>query len=267
MLKTELKKIIFSPQYIICVVLLFALLMIGTVGFWSDTIGDETVSMLVHFLDAWDTYGNVYIAVPLLATVPVTFLLHDELNSGYIHFSLIRAGKGKYIVTKMVTGILSGMLMVLTAELLFTVTLVILTPGKINFLDQQQLLGDEPSFYLSLVNSGKGYVLYIIWALLAGLYGAVFSAMAAATSAVAQNKYVATVVPFLIFLLVENVIFHFMFVPLVLRAGFEAIFYPYFILEWMSGLPISLSTALIWILAGTVLFWFVIRQKIKGRKI
>lgn len=265
MLRTELKKIILSPQYMICVILLFILLMIGTVGFWSDTLDSETISMLVHFVDAWDTFGNVYIAVPLLATVPVTFLLHDELNSGYIHLSLIRAGKGKYIITKTVTGILSGMLMVLSAELLFTVALVILTPGRINFLDQQQILGDEPSFYLGLVNSGKGYILYMIWTLLAGLYGAVFSVMAVATSAVAKNKYVATVIPFLIFLLVENVIFHFMFIPLVLRAGFEAIFYPHFTLEWMSGIPISLSAALIWILASTALFWIVMYRRIKGK--
>ena len=265
MLKRELKKIIFSPQYIICVILLFILLLVGTVGFWADTLDSESVSMLVHFINAWDTFGNVYIVVPLLVTVPVTFLLHDELNSGYIHFSLVRAGKGKYIITKMITGILAGMLMVLMAELLFTIVLVILTPGKINFLDQQQILGEEPSFYRSLVTSGKGYVLYIIWVLLAGLYGAVFSAMAVATSAVAKNKYVATVVPFLIFLLVENVIFHFMFIPLVLRAGFEAIFYPYFTLEWMSGIPISLSSVLIWTLAGTVLFWIVIWCKIKGK--
>lgn len=266
MLKMELKKIIFSPQYIICVILLFALLMIGTVGFWADNLGGQTVSMLVHFLNAWDTFGSVYIAVPLLVTVPVTFLLHDELNSGYLHFSLIRAGKEKYIVTKMLTGILSGMLMVLMAELLFTIVLILLTPGEINFLDQQQVLGNKPSFYLSLVTSGKGYILYIIWVLLAGLYGAVFSAMAVATSAVARNKYVATVVPFLIFLLVENVIFHFMYIPLILRAGFEAIFYPSFTLEWMSGIPLSLSTVLIWTLASTVLFQIVIGRKIKGKR-
>lgn len=262
----ELKKIIFSPQYGICVIVLFTLLMFGTVGFWADTFpGGGTVSMLVHFLNAWDTFGKVYIAVPLLATVPVTFLLHDELNSGYIHFSLIRAGKGKYIMTKMVTGLLSGMFMVLVAELLFTIVLFILTPGKINFLDQQEFLGSRPCFYLSLVNDGKGYIVYIIWTLLAGLYGAVFSAMAVAASAVAKNKYAATVVPFLIFLLVENVLFYFMFIPLVLRAGFEAVFYPYFRLEWMSGIPMSLSTALIWILASTVLFWMVIRGRIKGK--
>lgn len=266
MLKKELKKIIFSPQYAVCTLLLFILLMLGTVGFWTDTLGNETISMLVHFLNAWDTFGNVYIAVPLLAAVPVTFLLHDELNSGYIYFSIIRAGKEKYIAVKMITGLLSGLIMVLAAEFLFTATLIALTPGRIVFLDQQQILGDEPSFYLNLVKSGKGIILYIIWALLAGLYGAVFSAMAVATSAVAKNKYVATVVPFLIFLLAENVLFHFMFVPLMIRAGFEAIFYPYFTLEWMSGIPISLSDALFWILAGTAVFWFSIRRMIKGNR-
>lgn len=266
MLKKELRKIIVSPQYGICVILLFILLMAGTVGFWADTFpSGKTVSMLVHFLDAWDTFGNVYIAVPLLATVPVTFLLHDELNSGYIHFSIVRAGKGKYILTKMAAGLLSGMLMVLLAELLFTVVLFLLTPGEINFLDQQEFLGKRPCFYLSLVNDGKGWIVYIIWTLLAGLYGAVFSAMAVAASAVARNKYVAAVVPFLIFLLVENVLFYFMFVPLVLRAGFEAVFYPYFRLEWLSGIPLSLSTALIWILASTFLFWLVIRRRIQGK--
>lgn len=85
------------------------------------------------FFNAWDTFGHVCIVVPLLAAVPVTFLLHDELNSGYIHFSLIRAGKKKYILVKLIAGILSGMLMVLTAEVLFTVTLIVLTPGEINF--------------------------------------------------------------------------------------------------------------------------------------
>ena len=49
MLRTELKKIIFSPQYIICVVVLFVLLMVGTVGFWSQKLGDQTISMIAHF--------------------------------------------------------------------------------------------------------------------------------------------------------------------------------------------------------------------------
>ena len=74
MLKTELKKIIFSPQYIICVVVLFVLLMVGTVGFWSQKLGDQTISMIAHFFNAWDTFGHVCIVVPLLAAVPVTFL-------------------------------------------------------------------------------------------------------------------------------------------------------------------------------------------------
>lgn len=49
MLRTELKKIIFSPQYIICVVVLFVLLMVGTVGFWSQKLGDQTISMIAAF--------------------------------------------------------------------------------------------------------------------------------------------------------------------------------------------------------------------------
>lgn len=265
MLKTELKKIMCSPQYIICVILLFILLMLGTVGFWSDTIEGQTISLLAHFLDAWHDFGNVYIVVPLLVSVPVTFLLHDELNSGYFHFSVVRAGKKKYIVKKMIAGLLSGFLMVLIAEILFTITLIVLTPGEINFLDQQHCLGDDSTFYLDMIKSGSGYIVYIIWVLLAGLYGAVFSAMSVAVSAVARNKYVATVVPFLIFLLVENVIFYFMFIPLILRAGFEAIYYPYFRLEWLSGIPMSLCTALIWITASAVLFWIVIQRKIKGK--
>lgn len=264
MFRVELKKIIFSPQYTICVLVLFLLLMIGTVGFWSGDLSGKTVSMLVHFLNAWDTFGHVYIAVPLLAAVPVTFLLYDELNSGYLYFSLVRAGKRKYILTKIVTGLLSGMFMVLTAELLFTVTLVVLTPGEINFLDQQKVLGERPCFYLSLINSGKGYIVYMIWTLLAGLYGAVFSALEVAVSAVAGNKYVAAVLPFLIFLLVENVFYHFMFIPLALRAGFEAIFYPYFRLEWFSGIWLSLCTALIWIALSMIVFWTAVYRRVKG---
>ena len=66
MIRTELKKIIFSPQYIVCILVLFALLMIGTLGFWSTFVGDETISMLAHFMDAWDVFGNVYLVVPLL---------------------------------------------------------------------------------------------------------------------------------------------------------------------------------------------------------
>lgn len=265
LLRTELKKIIFSPQYIICVVVLFVLLMVGTVGFWSQKLGDQTISMIAHFFNAWDTFGHVCIVVPLLAAVPVTFLLHDELNSGYIHFSLIRAGKKKYILVKLIAGILSGMLMVLTAEVLFTVTLIVLTPGEINFWDQQNLLGEDSCFYLDLVRSGNGYIAYIIWSLLAGLYGAVFSAMAVACSAVAKNKYVAAVIPFIIFLLVENLLFSMMYIPKVIRVGFEAIFYPYMLTDWLSGIPTSVCDALIWILASAVLFWFVVQRRVKGK--
>lgn len=266
MLRTQLKKILFSPQYVICVTVLFVLLMIGTTGFWSDTLmTGETVSMLAHFWNAWDYFGRVYIVVPLLVTVPVTFLLHDEMNSGYIHFSLLRAGRTRYVWNKMLAGILSGMIMIFCAEFLFTVLLIILTPGNINFSDQQNILDENSvNFYQNLVKEGKGYIVYIIWCLLACVYGGVFSALAVATSAVARNKYVATILPFIIFLLVENLIFRFGFLPLVIRASFELIFYPGLLLNWLCGIPISLSCALLWMMGSTVVFWVAIRRKIKG---
>ena len=267
MLKTELKKIIGSPQYLICVAILFVLLMIGTTGFWADTLmTGETVSMLVHFWNAWDFFGRVYIVVPLLVTVPITFLLHDELNSGYLYFSLHRAGKGRYVMIKMIAGILSGILMIFLAELLFTVLLIILTPGEINFTDQQNVLDENSTnFYLNLIRDGNGWIVYGIWSLLACLYGGVFSAIAVATSVLARNKYVATIVPFIVFLLAENLMFRFGFLPLVLRASFENIFYPAFRRYWMCGIPISLTCALIWIIGSLILFWYVICRKIKGK--
>ena len=79
-------------------------------------------------------------------------------------------------------------------------------------------------FYLDLVRSGNGYIAYIIWSLLAGLY-----------------------------------------IPTVIRVGFEAIFYPYMLTDWLSGIPTSVCDALIWILASAVLFWFVVQRRVKGK--
>jgi len=268
MLKTELKKIIVSPHFIVCVVVLYVLLMIGTVGFWAETFvtTGETISLLVHFWDAWEIFGRVYTIVPLLVAVPITFLLHDELNSGYFYISVIRTGKGKYIIKKMLAGILAGMVMILFAEVLFTVTLCILTPGEIHFSDQQGMLtSDIPNLYTDLVAEGKGYLVYIIWSLMAGVYGGTLASIAVATSAVAKNKYVAVVTPFIVFLIMQNVSGYFRFLPLILRIGFLPIFYPFYLEKWMSGIHISLGIALAWVLVCTVLFWLIIRKKVSGK--
>ena len=264
MIRTELKKIIFSPQYAVCILVLFVLLMIGTLGFWSTFVGDETISMLAHFMDAWDVFGNVYLVVPLLVSVPVTFLLHDELNSGYLNFSLPRAGKRRYIFTKMTAGILSGVLMIFMANLIFTAILIVLTPGSVNFYDQQHIFGETPCFFYDLAKSGKGYVPYIIWCIQTALYGGVFSALAVVASSVSRNKYVATVIPFLVFLCNENIGRYLFFAPSILRMGFKAIFFPYYHLAWLSGIPESLGIVLIWISISSILFTIVMRKRMKG---
>ena len=264
MLRTELKKIMFSPQYAGCILVLFTLLMIGTLGFWSTYVGNETISMLAHFIDGWVVFGNVYMVLPLMAAVPITFLLHDELNSGYVNFSLVRAGKRKYMAVKMTAGILSGFFMVVLANLIFTVVLIILTPGRINFFDQQNVLGKEPCFYYNLAKSGQGYIVYSIWTVLTGLYGSVCSALAVVASTVAKNKYVAVVIPFVVFICHENFGGYLFFLPGIFHRRLEAIFFPFYHLEWLSGIPKSLSIVLLWILVSTVLYYIFMRRRLRG---
>lgn len=268
MLGIELKKIIFSPHYLICIIFLYFLLMVGTVGFWDATLDGKAVSMLAHFFDAWHDFGNVYIVVPILVTVPITFLLHDELNSGYFYFSVTRSKKRKYIFIKMIAGIISGIIMILLAELLFTITLFCIMKGTINFDDQQNFFGASQgadTIFTGLLKAGNGHIIYIILSILAGLYGGVFSALAVAVSAVAKNKYIATVIPFLIFLIVENCFYKIMNMPDLFAAGFESIYYPSHDYEWMGGIPLSICIFLFWTAISTIIFYFMVLRKIRGK--
>ena len=83
-------------------------------------------------------------------------------------------------------------------------------------------------------------------------------------SAIAKNKYVAVVIPFIVYLCHENLVGYMVFLPIIFRLRLKGIFFPYHPNEWLSGIPKSLGIFMLWISVSSVLFDVVMRKRMKG---
>lgn len=136
----------------------------------------------------------------LFPLLPFSLSFVDEYNSGYVRFCVIRERRGSYVWRKLViNALVGGLMMALAFGITFLAGIWISFPTK----------GDASGFYectiwYPLLSVGGGKLVLFLKTGLAFLFGAVWSSVCMAVSAVAMNRYVALVGTFVLYQLLWN---------------------------------------------------------------
>lgn len=67
----------------------------------------------------FDSYSTVNILVPFLLVIPYIISYRDEKKSNFRYFIFAREGKGRYLINKLLAIVISGLFIVISAELIF----------------------------------------------------------------------------------------------------------------------------------------------------
>lgn len=205
-LKTEVKKTIINPGFFLSVLITFLLQFTTQVyvdGFTGKTYSvlevmlnlDKTIlendyNLSSYFIMKSGLAGYFVMFIPILAAFPFIPNFCAERNSGLIRFTIQRAGKFRYYITKFFSAVLGGGLAVLFGYILFISIIYCSFPSiqsyGLSVEEINMVLGEEPVIQIILIFLGVF------------LYGAVSSVPAFCMASFARNRYIITCVPFMI---------------------------------------------------------------------
>jgi len=136
-LKTDIKKSIFSMGFLICSLSVF-LLCFSSVIYTESWSGKEFTALEIIFSKTDNFFFefssqniirmsvNPYITLflPVLSSIPFVTSFCAERIGGNMRFIIIRTGKIKYCISKYITSIVSGALIVLTGFILYSIVII-----------------------------------------------------------------------------------------------------------------------------------------------
>lgn len=222
-LRFDLKKNICSVHFLLAVLVTLVLAMSG--NFTVDAGADRPAYNFIQLLfntdkSLWQTshyYCDAYMflrgfrnewqaiflpAVMGLACVPQ---MCDEINSGNCRFIISRCGRRVYVLSKFLSAIITTMLVIFTAYLIFAVICLAIFPPAQFYLDR---LGDDRhSEYIrselefsqfplnAFFKSGSFVLLFVSRAFTASLFSVIPCLLSMALGALTLNKFVSLSLP------------------------------------------------------------------------
>lgn len=218
MFRKEIKKIVCNPIYWICILIMFGFMFMGSLGFWkagADENGRAIVSMLDLFYTTWASLGHAEKIVPLVAAIPVTYMFYDEYKSGLFNLTITRVSKTKYILCKIVVAMLSGFMLIGIAEIIWTITMIVLTGATPTFTDASNFFLGRHNDYSEVFNEGqwaeiliahgKGVIVFIAYNFVNACYAMTCPLIGLFVAVFSKNKYLPLIVPFFVNLIIDNV--------------------------------------------------------------
>ena len=214
--KEDMVKIFTCSTFWLAVLAVAAIALTGTVtkdmGNNSYTIFDlvskfTNEQIMYDMIDA-SAWGIIYkesgsylwMFVPVLAGMPLVPLLCAERKNKAMRYELIRVGKTKFVIGKMISSMLSGGLVLMLGYALFSLVIYILMPikgdvqGAYAYLDV--MIEHHPGFDKIFTKMGFSIIL-IMKLLLFFVYGAFSALMAYVLSSFITNKYIVLCIPYI----------------------------------------------------------------------
>lgn len=127
----QLRRGIRSTGFVMAVVLqLFALTYVHMDAglFWRDPLEYFRCGDFYYTFFISTEQGLHWLTLPIVAILPMGFVFADDHQSGYIHLVLYRQRRRDYVVHRAIAACLAGAAAVLTAMLLYTVFIALVTP-------------------------------------------------------------------------------------------------------------------------------------------
>lgn len=195
MIRKECKRAMISKTSFIAFGISLFLLLVGgwdyVVPFpYPITVGG---TYLEKYLMALSDGVSSWLAVcfPIVGCIPYALSYRDETDSGFYYLYLLKTGRGKYRIAKMISTFVSGFMAVFAACLIWYLFMVfVIGTGESQFpiiydIDFAQELYDEQPFLYGM-----------IYTVNAGLQSGVFAVLGMGVSAVIKNRYIAILLPF-----------------------------------------------------------------------
>ena len=192
MVKTELKRAIFTKSFLSACGTAFFMLMIGGYQYVEDFLSGYTTS------GVWaDKYifslsiGRTSILcgfVPIVVIIPYVLSYRKERDSGFRQLMILKGTRRAYVRAKLLAVACSGFLSMFLSNLCW------LLVCRICF-GTGEIINPRTDLFLEVFErSPFGYGM--IYVLNVGLVGAVFALLALGLTAVIRNRYLAVLLPF-----------------------------------------------------------------------
>ncbi len=197
MVKVEIKKIICSVETYIAALVIFICLMV--------TIRDElNYAMLgqypvpifyLYFMSIFK--GLTDLVMPVVCILPLVISLWNDANSGYGNMVLIRTTKIKYIISKIVSAIFSGIYIMIIGSILFFIILYTMGIGENwDWLTLSGVLSN--TIYYEWAEAGKELPCAILMVACYSLTTIPWTMLTLVMGWCVKNKYVLVAIPVLV---------------------------------------------------------------------
>jgi hypothetical protein len=197
MLRFQLKNIVLTPATAVGVLGLFLFMLISIYpNPYNDVVYNYQYATQLG-------YGSYFI--PVAAVLPVCFYLQQFGSQRGTQFSLIRSSLPRYTGSTIFGAVLSGMVVTLSAFILFTFSccfLVHSAEGPAYFGDGLMENSDAEAFYGRFL--AHPFVLYLIMGAIYTVNGAIWPVISLFCFTLVQNQYIVVAIP-LIFKVVVGI--------------------------------------------------------------
>lgn len=263
MIRTEIKKCI-KNRYFVIVVLLSYIFFLCSAQNGSFVDGS---AHFVYYLYLVVDMSNVHWLKPILVLFPFVFAYYEEWNSGQYYNVIMRCGRKKYVISKVIAVMISSFLLMLIPLILFCITGAIANGGRWDVSPVEICVYDEGGYLEALSSQGHNMLLFVIEILTRCTTMVMYGVIGLAFIPYVRNKYVTVVAPFFLAVgsgyvfyeiaeFTNNPIFH-----LLNPANLMCYTSPVKQELWMGGIPFTFGVFAVGIITGIVLFaWKVGRR-------
>jgi len=189
MIRFYLRNVIFSRAMIISIIGLYFSMIIGVWPF--------EVNGILYNYQYTISLGFTPFFIPVASVLPFCYFQHMLENSKSRYFFIIRSRKMLYTFTICLGAIISGMVVMFGAFILFTITCAF-APGS-NAVHIESMFSYAETFYQSLLD--RPNYLYILMGVVFVINGAIWPTVSLLCFLITSNRYMALSIPFIIYIL------------------------------------------------------------------
>lgn len=255
MFKSELKRAILSPYFIIGTIVLLLSFILGVI---FDIVYSENTDLL-QLYTLTTTIGTSILIMPVVTALPFVGSYCYDVNAGYFDLCIIRTDKKNYVGTKIAVAICSGFFMVFLSLALFYIITIAIRPSVLRH--PIQTWDVHGGYWNELVEEKKEWVVLGAKSIMLCFYGGLWPVIGMALSGFISNKYFVMAMPFLVSELVSYitqysglVLFQFDNIPL--RGSISELVY--------GGIPFALCYWTVLVGAMSVVFHIGVGRKMRN---
>lgn len=138
--------------------------------------------------------------IPLVVVIPFVAGIYSDKKNSITRFQIYRTGKLRYTLGKLMAVMVTGGLITMSAQIIFSIIIYIIFPhGKTEMFEiSKMMLKQDSVWYKFILNNIGDMSLYLMKFIRVFLYGAFSTVTAFALSSVIKNRYIVFTIPVVI---------------------------------------------------------------------